>query len=230
MMATANPPSGVVIPHQAKWHQRLAAALIFFLVRCLAATIRFRLDDRAGWFQTGPPVKIIFGIWHNRLALSAMLYQRYVRRFDSTRRMAALVSASKDGGLLAQIFERFQIEPVRGSSSRRGGQALVELTSCAERGLDLAMTPDGPRGPRYEAQEGIITAAQLTGLPIVPVSYHLNWKIRINSWDGFLIPLPFARCSVILGKPLAVPREISDAGRESYRVQLEKYLNEITRD
>ena len=173
---------------------------------------------------------MILALWHNRLGLSAILYQRYVRQFAPARRMAGLVSASRDGGLLARILEDFGIEPVRGSSSRRGGQALIEMTSRAERGYDLAITPDGPRGPRYEAQEGVITTAQLTGLPIVPVSYHLNWKIRLNSWDGFQIPLPFARCDVIVGKPLAIPREISDEQRETWRKQLEEVLKNITRD
>jgi lysophospholipid acyltransferase (LPLAT)-like uncharacterized protein len=104
------------------------------------------------------------------------------------------------------------------------------MTSCAKRGLDLAITPDGPRGPRYEVQEGVITTSQLTGLPILPVTYHLNWKIRLKSWDGFQIPLPFARCDVIIGKPLAVPREISDEQRETWRKQLEESLRNITRD
>lgn len=230
MMATANPRSGVVIPHRAKWHQRLAAALIFFLIRTMAATIRFRFEDGSGYFQKEPPVKLIFAIWHNRLALSAVLYQRYVRRFNSQRRMAGLVSASKDGGLLAQILECFGIEPVRGSSSRRGAQALIEMTSRAERGFDLAITPDGPRGPRYEAHDGVIATAQVTGLPILPISYHLNWKFTLKSWDGFQIPLPFARCTVTAAKSLVVPREISDDDREAFRKELEKSLNEITRD
>jgi lysophospholipid acyltransferase (LPLAT)-like uncharacterized protein len=230
MMATTNPASGIVIPHQAKWHQRLIATLLFLLIRWTAATIRFRTDDRSGYFQGAPPVKMIFAIWHNRLALSAILYQRYVRKFAPDRRMAAMVSASRDGGFLAQILEAFGIVPIRGSSSRRGGQALIEMTSCAERGHDLAITPDGPRGPRYEVQDGVIATAHITGLPIVPVSYHLNWKIRLKSWDGFQIPLPFARCDVSFGKALAVPREISDEQREAWRKQLEESLRSITRD
>jgi lysophospholipid acyltransferase (LPLAT)-like uncharacterized protein len=231
MMAAATPRSGVVIPHKAKWHQRLAAALIYFLIRCLAATIRFNWDDRSGCLRDKlQPARFIFAIWHNRLSLSLILYQLCVRKYASERRMAALVSASRDGGLLAEILENFGVEPVRGSSSRRGGQALIEMASCAERGLDLAITPDGPRGPRYEVQEGVITTAQITGLPIIPASYHLSWKIRLKSWDGFQIPLPFARCDVILEKPLVVPREISDEQRETFGKQLEKTLREITRD
>src|SRR2546430_20832 len=83
----------VAMPHRAKWHQRLAAALVFGLIRGLAATIRFELDDRSGLLKGAPTGKIIFSIWHNRLALSLMMYRRYVVRFAPERRMAAMVSA-----------------------------------------------------------------------------------------------------------------------------------------
>lgn len=228
---TQNRKSGIVIPHKAKWYQRLTAVLIVFLIRAVSLTIRFRMDDRAGYFQGSPPAqKFIFAFWHNRLALCAILYQRYVHKYEPGRPVAALVSASRDGGLLVQILKAFKIETVRGSSSRRGAQALVELASRAETGYDLGITPDGPRGPRYEMQEGVIAAAQVTGLPIVPFSYHLNWKIRLPSWDGFQVPLPFARCDIIAAEPLIVPREISEEQRETLRKQLEKTLHDITRD
>ena len=229
MMATQNRRSGIVSPHRAKWHQRVVATLISLFIRSIAMTIRSHLDDRSGYFKSTPP-QVIFAIWHNRLALSAIFYQRFVRKFDSERRMAGLVSASRDGGLLAEVLDQFGIEAVRGSSSRRGGQALIELISRAECGLDLAITPDGPRGPRYEAQGGVIATAQLTGLPIIPVAYHLNWKIRLNSWDGFQVPLPFARCNLVFGKALTVPRDISDEERETLTKQLEQALMEITKD
>jgi len=222
--------SGVVVPHQPKWHQRMMAALIFGAIRCLAGTVRFKLDDRSGLFTGAPAEKIIFAIWHNRLALCLILYRRYILRFAPERRMAAMVSASRDGGMLARILEHFRVEPVRGSSSRRGPQALREMVSFAERGLDLAITPDGPRGPCYLVQEGVISTAQLTGLPIVPVSYHLNWKIRLKSWDRFQIPLPFTRCEITIGPVRRVPREASDAEREALRRQLETELRAITRD
>jgi len=222
--------SGVIIPHQARLRQQLAAALVYILIRGIAGTLRFRLDDRSGFFNGEPKEKLIFAIWHNRLALSAILYRRHVLKFAPDRRLAGLVSASRDGGLLARILEHFHIEPVRGSSSRRGGQALLELTSLAERGYDLAITPDGPRGPCYEVQDGVISVAQLTGLPIVPASYYLNWKIRPKSWDRFQIPLPFTRCEITVGKILRVPREASDAEREALRRQLEVELRAISRD
>jgi hypothetical protein len=222
--------SGVVVPHRAGFRQRVAAGLAFFLIRCLAGTVRFRLDDQAGILSGQSQDKLLFAFWHNRLALSAILYRRYFLKYAPDRRLAGLVSASRDGGLLARVLEHFHIEAVRGSSSRRGGQAVLELTSLAERGYDLAITPDGPRGPCYEVQEGVISTAQLTGLPIVPVSYHLNWKIRPQSWDRFQIPLPFTRCEVTVGKVMRVPREVSDAEREALRRQLEAELRAISRD
>jgi len=222
--------SGVVLPHRAKWHQRLAAALVFGLIRGLAATTRGELDDRSGLLKGAPTGKIIFSIWHNRLALSLMMYRRYVVRFAPERRMAAMVSASRDGGMLARVLEHFSVEPVRGSSSRRGPQALREMISWAERGRDLAITPDGPRGPCYQVQDGVISTAQLTGLPIVPVSYHLNWKFRPKSWDRFQIPLPFARCRIRTGEIVRVPREATESERETLRQRLEETMKAITED
>jgi len=222
--------SGVVVPHQARWSQRFAARLVHGLIRLVAATVRYRLKDSAGIFASAPPGEpIIFAIWHNRLALSLVLYQRYVSR-GTDRRLAAMVSASRDGGLLARVLELFRVEPVRGSSSRRGPQALREMVSWAETGCDLAITPDGPRGPCYEVQEGVISTAQLTGFPIIPVSYHLTWKLRAKSWDRFQIPLPFTRCDVMVGEPMQVPREASDADREALRQRLERTLREISKD
>ena len=228
--ATPKRKSGVVVPHAPKWHQRLGAALIYVVANALASTLRFKLDDLSGYFSDVPQEKIIFAIWHNRLSLSLILYRRYVARRDRDLRLVALVSASRDGGMLAGVLERFGVQPVRGSSSRRGPQALREMVSWGKRGHDLAITPDGPRGPCYVVQEGVISTAQLTGLPIVPVSFHLNWKIRAKSWDRFQIPMPFARCEIRIGKAVRVPREADTAGREELRQKLEAEMRAITRD
>jgi hypothetical protein len=221
---------GVVVPHQPAWHQRLAAAMIYALIRSLAATVRFRMHDASGYFSNLPQEKLIFAIWHNRLALALILYHRFVARRDRLRHLAAMVSASRDGGLLARILEHFKVLPVRGSSSRRGPQALRELVSWGEKGHDLAITPDGPRGPRYIVQEGVVSTAQLTGLPVVPVSYYLQWKIRLRSWDGFQVPLPFTRCDIFTSPALRVPRSATEAERETLRKHLEEELRAITRD
>jgi len=224
------PSRGVVIPHRARWHQRLAAALIYGLIRSVAATLRFKLNDRSGMFVDVPTETVIFAIWHNRLSLSLMMYRNYMQKNQPTRHLAAMVSASRDGGLLARILELFGVEPVRGSTSRRGPQALRELVTWGERGYDLAITPDGPRGPCYVVQEGVMALAQLTGLPIVSVSYHLNWKIRLKSWDRFQVPLPLARCDIHIGEVVRVPREATDAEREALRQKLEESMKAITQD
>jgi hypothetical protein len=159
-----------------------------------------------------------------------VVYYRFIQPRTASPGIAAMVSASKDGGFLAAILECFGVEPVRGSSSRRGPQALLELTTWAERGYDLAITPDGPRGPRYEFHEGAMSLAQVTGLPIIPFSFNLSWKITANSWDKFQIPLPFGRCEIMVGEALRVPREATDAEREVLRKELERRMRELTRD
>ena len=222
--------SGVVVPNQPRWHQRAAARVVHALIWTVSATLRYRWTDRSGYFDGQKPGATIYCIWHNRLALSMIVYFRYLQSRVDTKGLAAMVSASKDGGFLAGILECFGVQPVRGSSSRRGPQALLELTGWAKRGWDLAITPDGPRGPCYRAQEGVIALAQLTGVPIVPVSYHLGWKIRLRSWDRFQIPLPFSRCEMAFEKPIRVPREASPAEREQFRLQLEQVLKNMAAD
>jgi lysophospholipid acyltransferase (LPLAT)-like uncharacterized protein len=221
----------VVVPHSPRWYQRLAAWLVFLFIRGVSATIRFKLDDRSGYFNAAsPPGPTIYCVWHNRLALCLKLYYGWGQLRNPTAGLAAMVSASKDGAFLSAILERFKVQPVRGSSSRRGPQALLELTTWAERGYDLAITPDGPRGPCYKVQEGIMVLAQITGLPILPASYYLTRKYRPNSWDRFQIPLPFARCDIRVAKPIRVPRDASDEEREKLRLQLEETLKELSGD
>ncbi len=215
--------SGVVVPQKPKWHGLLAARLIYGLTQLVAATTRFRWEDNSGLMKPGSNNQAIYSIWHNRLAYSLVIYQRYVRP-NTGRELASLVSASKDGGLLARVLELFGTRPVRGSSSRRGPQALREMVSSAEDGCILAITPDGPRGPCYQVQEGIIGLAQVTELPIIPVSYHLTFKIRMKSWDRFQVPLPFGQCTVRFGEPIQIPREASEAEREQLRQELQQRM------
>jgi len=237
-MAEASPESkvqskkrgGVVVPHKPRWHQHLAAALIYGLIRAVAVTIRYEWRDQTGFLSHDMSQPVIFCIWHNRLALSLEVYRCYREGIGRRCRMAAMVSASKDGGLLARVLELYDVQPVRGSTSRRGRQAMLELVTWAARDYDLAITPDGPRGPCYVVQDGVIGLGQLTGLPIVPVSYQLTWKIRAKSWDRFQIPLPFTKCVMHLAPPLSVPREVSDEEREKLRRELEQRMQSVTVD
>jgi Uncharacterized protein conserved in bacteria len=221
--------SGVVVPHQPTLLQKLAAWIVFLALRGVMMTLRYQWNDRPGMLQRPAGKAAIFAIWHNRLGLCMEAYRLY-RKNHKRVGMAALVSASKDGGFLAGILECFKVQPVRGSSSRRGAQALLELTSWADRGYDLAITPDGPRGPCYVVQDGVMSLAQLTGLPIIPFSYNLTWKIRLKSWDRFQIPLPFSKCEMNVGLPITVPRDATDEQRAELRKKLEESLREMSRD
>jgi len=219
------------VPHQLSWPKRCLALLVYGFIRFVSWTLRWELNNQSGLLRKGEePEPVIFCIWHNRLALSLVLYLKFAKKPQPSRRMAAIVSASEDGAGMARILELFHVQPVRGSTNRRGTQALRELTIWAARGFDLSITPDGPRGPCYVIQPGVIMLAKLTGMPIMPVTYYLSWKIRPRSWDRFQIPLPFARCRVELGVPLRVPPDSSDEERETLRRELEGRLRALTRD
>jgi lysophospholipid acyltransferase (LPLAT)-like uncharacterized protein len=220
---------GVVVPHKPTLSQRALAWLIYAVVRLVVATLRFRWDAFPTSLSAaaGPH---IFCAWHNRLPLGISIYRGFMRAHGRTPRLAAIVSASRDGAMMARLIELFGIQTVRGSSSKRGAQAMLELASFAERGHDIAVTPDGPRGPRYVCKEGAIYLAQLTGLSIVPGSCHLSWKICLKSWDRFQIPLPFSRATMTLGEPLVVPRDASVEVREALRRELDRRLLALTKD
>ena len=215
---------GVIVPHQPRPLQRAVAWAVFLLERLITASLRCRWSDASGLAAAPDSQPVIFCLWHNRLAISMIVHRRHPRR------LAALVSASKDGALLAAVLQTFGVEQVRGSSSRRGPQALRELTSRAQLGYDLALTPDGPRGPRYVAHDGAIALAQLTGLPIIPVTCNFGWKICLKSWDRFQIPLPFSICELILSEPIVVPRDADVTKREELRMALESSLCANSRD
>jgi lysophospholipid acyltransferase (LPLAT)-like uncharacterized protein len=222
--------SGVVVPNAPTFSQRLLARLLWAALRLTAATLRYRVRDPHGFLERKDISQAIYCVWHNRLALCMKVYFTFGGERRSKAGIAGLVSASRDGAFLSAILECFGVQPVRGSSSRRGAQALLELKTWAERGYDLAITPDGPRGPRYTVQDGAMSMAQVTGLPVVPAAYHLKWKIQVKSWDGFQIPLPFSICEVTAGRIFNVPRDISDSAREEVRKQLEAELRSISQD
>lgn len=224
MRTSAGRSSRVIIPHRPKRHQRAVARAVFILEQVVTSTFRWEFVDQSGLLDAPKVQPVIYCLWHNRLGLAMAIWRKFVRKKQPARRLAALVSASRDGALLARILENFGVQPVRGSTSRRGPQALLELTTWAERGWDLAITPDGPRGPREAAQEGVIALAQLTGLPIVPVTTVVRGKVRLRSWDRFEVPLPLARCKVIFYPPIFVPRTADDSEREALRQRLEQRL------
>ena len=151
--------------------------------------------------RKGMPV--IFVFWHGRL-----LPLIHVHRHAG---IVVLVSEHRDGDYLARLLHHFGFGTVRGSSTRGAVRGLKGLIRAAGRGLDLAITPDGPRGPNRELKLGALTAARMTGLPLVPVGVGATSAWRIRSWDELLVPKPFATVRVAYGRPSFVPRHADQA-------------------
>jgi lysophospholipid acyltransferase (LPLAT)-like uncharacterized protein len=223
-------PLAAVEAHQVTAGGRAVARAAWLLVNVFSATLRWRVDDPFGVLAGAHARPAIYALWHNRSALAPVVYRRFIRARWPERQLTAMASASKDGAFAARVMELFGTRTVRGSSSRRGPQAMAELIDAARGGSDLAITPDGPRGPRYRVQAGVIALAQYAGLPLVPVSYHLSARKVLRSWDGYQVPLPFGRCEVAFGEPLAVRRRLEETAREELRGELERRLVAITRD
>ena len=114
--------TGVIVPHPSKWRQRLGAWVLWAVFRLVSATLRYRINDPHGFMTRQDIAHVLFCTWHNRLALSIKAYSLVGRKHHQAAGLAGLVSASRDGAFLAAIIERFGVQPVRGSSSRRGGQ------------------------------------------------------------------------------------------------------------
>ena len=170
---------------------------------------------------------LIIAFWHNRIFLLPFLYKKL---WSSRQRdkVVVLVSASKDGEKLVRVLETFDLICVRGSSSRRGSEALREMTRLINDGYDAGITPDGPRGPKYQVAPGVVSLAQLAGVPILPVSWDVSRKITLKSWDQFMIPLPFARATLRLAPPITIATDADAQHREDKRLELETVLKSLS--
>jgi lysophospholipid acyltransferase (LPLAT)-like uncharacterized protein len=201
---------------------RLIAAVGTFFLRLLLLTLRFRVEDRAGAFRLPMRQPLLWAFWHNRLLVVPYLFERYF----PGRPGAALASVSKDGEVVAAFIECFGVGAVRGSSSRGGARALVEMRRRVDAGEMMAITPDGPRGPRYRINPGLVKLAQVTGGVIMPVRIEYSSYWELKGWDAFRIPKPFARVHVIFDTPQPARATSDDASFEAERVRLEQWLRE----
>lgn len=184
------------------WHG-LAAWLAIHLMKLLSGTLRWRLVDEAGYTDAKSRGPILVAAWHNRIFALPICYEWICR---SARPLTVLTSPSRDGGLLSAVVAGFGIGAVRGSSSKRAFAALRELQTELKRGVDVIITPDGPRGPCYQINPGVLFLAQLSGAQImaVRVEYSAYWELR--SWDRFRIPKPFSKVKVHFMPLLKVER------------------------
>lgn len=204
--------------HRRSWRESLAPPLGALLVRLLGATWRVDVEGREHWGALrASETPFIFMLWHGEL-LPLLWYHR-------GQGVLLLVSEHRDGELIAQAALRLGYGLVRGSSSRGGARALLEVVSQLKRGKIVAITPDGPRGPRYSFAPGAAVAAQRSQAPLLAVRVTAERAWRLRSWDQFLIPKPFTRVRIAYGAPVHV--EATDiAGAEAETARLGRALNE----
>ena len=175
--------------NHAPWYTYIALFPACLLMRLWLATLRMRGAEEAARVIREERGPIIVCFWHNRLIIASELRRRY-RNFKP---MNGLVSASKDGAWLVAFFNLMRIGAVRGSSSWRGGRALVELSEKLREGEDVAITPDGPRGPMYDFKKGPAALALAETCPVLLIGAGFSKAKRLRSWDKFILPYPFSK-------------------------------------
>jgi lysophospholipid acyltransferase (LPLAT)-like uncharacterized protein len=169
---------------------------------------------------------LIGAFWHGRLLMMPKLWR-------GRTRLHMLISQSRDGELIARTVERLGIATIRGSTAKKGGRdkggaaAVRAIMTAVRAGESIGFTPDGPKGPRMRASDGVVTVARLTGCPVFCATYSSTPALRLGSWDRFHLPLPFGRGVFIVAPPLPVPED-GDAG--ALRRAVEDTLNRLTRE
>lgn len=192
---------------------KLLSLLGYLFMRTLHATLRVR-HVRAHHLDDTP--RYILAFWHENVLLS--LHSRW--RKPTT----AMISRSKDGEIVAGVLSLYGAETARGSSSRGGEIALREVLRDIRAGKNIAVTPDGPKGPRRIVKDGVVYIAQVSGLPVVPFYFTAKAKRRLRSWDGQIFPRPLSKALFVYGEPVSVPR---DGDVEEWRLKIERQMNEL---
>ncbi|MEX2629783.1 MAG: lysophospholipid acyltransferase family protein [Tistlia sp.] len=203
--------------------RRLLAAAIAAYIRLVHATTRWEREMPASTralLEGGSPCVVAF--WHGRMLAMRGAWT------DRPERLHLLISGHRDGRLISTALERLGFPSVSGSSRRGGAAALRAMGRELAQGACVGITPDGPKGPRMRVKAGAIKAAQLAGVPIVPVSASARPARLLGSWDRFLVLLPFGRARVLWGEPLAVPRRAGEAELQALAGELERRLIALT--
>jgi lysophospholipid acyltransferase (LPLAT)-like uncharacterized protein len=200
---------------------RAADLTFFFLIKVIGATVRWQVHGWENWEAANRDGQVpIYTFWHNRVFLGTYFWRH--------RRIVVMTSQSFDGEYIARFIQRFGYGAARGSSTRGGVGAIVEMVRLMRAGLPTAFTIDGPKGPRYVAKMGAVLLAKKTGNPILPftiTSGHF-WESK-KSWDWFQVPFPFTRARVDIASPIHVPKDAGDETLEAKRLELQAALDEL---
>lgn len=223
-MKTVQYPSG-----STRFRVVLLGELAATLLRALGLTWRFARHDgvASNFFDDRTPC--IYAFWHGQQLILPAAYVEFKKQ-RSDKGIFTLSSAHADGRIIAHALKYFGINSIVGSSSRRGGQALLELIRKSQEGYDLSFTPDGPTGPPFKAKIGIIEAARLSGAPIIPIACGANKVWKVNSWDSMIIPKPGAKLYFVMGKPIRIPLETPKEELSKHAEALSEELNRLTQE
>lgn len=195
----------------------ILGTLAGWAMRLWSRTLRFEVYDRCGVTNPEDPLRpVIYALWHNRIFTIPPIWWRTGGNF---RKSVVLASASKDGAILSNAMAVFGIGAIRGSSSRRGVAALIGMKRALLEGLDVCITPDGPRGPRYIFHPGVIKLAESSGAPIVPIHAKYASAWRLKTWDGLVLPKPFSRVTVVFDEIVIIPPKLDEA---AFQAQLDR--------
>lgn len=197
----------------------LVGVLGSLLIRALMMTCRIQVEshpDFVRYRQEGG--RVIFVFWHRFILPLA-----FQHRGEGA---SVLVSQHRDGEYIARVLAWLGFRTARGSSTRGGSSGLRGLVRDAREGVDLAVTPDGPRGPRYQVKEGVMTLARLTQRPMVPICVSASRAWVLSSWDAFVVPKPFATLQIRYGAPHYIDRKGGEGALEAGRLSLERALTE----
>jgi len=164
--------------------------------------------------------KVLYAFWHGRMLILA-----YTHRGQKNQ---VLSSRHRDGQTSARIIQRLGFGTVWGSTTHGGVESLLQMANKVREGYDIAITPDGPKGPAFKAQPGAVLIARKSRVPIIPITNSAQRRWAFKSWDGFIIPKPFSRAVVFIGKPIYVPAELSKEELDLKSKELEENLNLLT--
>jgi lysophospholipid acyltransferase (LPLAT)-like uncharacterized protein len=163
--------------------------------------------------------RYLYAFWHENILVPAYHYAR--------RDIHVLISEHADGRMIAEACRHLGFRVVRGSATRGGARAVRQMWRRS-RSAHLAITPDGPRGPRRRVQPGVVYLAALTGLPIVPFGIAFTRAWRMNSWDRFAVPCPWSEAVCVTAEPIHVPENVRKDQLEHYRQKVEDAMNAAT--
>jgi lysophospholipid acyltransferase (LPLAT)-like uncharacterized protein len=201
--------------------EALAPRLAYRYIRLLRASMRFESRNDGVLEQVRKEHgQYIMVFWHSR-----WIMMRFAHPYE---KLAVLASRHRDAEMLVRVLERLQVVMARGSSTRGGMAGMRELLRHIRDGYDLAITPDGPKGPRRRIKDGVLAAAKFTGKPIVAVGFGVSRGRRIRSWDRTLVPYPFGRGVFVYGEPMLVPADADEQQLEHMRQELERTLDQVT--